>query len=156
MSDFKSSLMAGVAAAEKALSAQNEIYSVINDVDAQLKEVYEGKVSFGLGSFYKEVKIKNPVQAFSIGLSRFNEERYPGLAIFDSEGNNGDKIADWSMAETGYPCKISYDGTDVYCRNKEELIKGLLDLLKDVRTGKAILIKINEHDKKISSGETSE
>lgn len=156
MSDFKSSLMAGVAAAEKAISAQNEIFSLISDVDAQLKEIYEGKVRFGLGDFYKENKAINPVQALSLGLARLTEERYPGLAIWNSDNSDGVKIADWSMAETGYPCKISYDGVNVYCRNKDELVKGLVDLLKDVRTGKAILKKIEEYDVKKLSDEPPE
>ncbi|WP_338511364.1 hypothetical protein [Erwinia aphidicola] len=148
MNDLKNSLLAGVEAAKNAAVNKNEIKEVINSIDDLLKEIYGGKVGFGIFNFTLPKKKDNGSNPFS-GVLNFNIlntsfESYEGLGIANSKGGKAVPVAKFSLAEEGYPCKINYDNNDVYCYTKEELISELSSLLKHVRTGKAILDIINE------------
>lgn len=138
MNDFKKHLLAGVAAAKTAEANKEEIYDVINEVDRQLSEIYESKVHFGICDNIT----KNPLIALSLG-----KKRYQGLAISDHKNENAIHLADWYMSENGYPCKITIDGRESFCNDKEELENEISSLLSHVKTGKAILKTLEEFKK---------
>ncbi|EPJ8279411.1 TPA: hypothetical protein N2N62_002585 [Citrobacter freundii] len=151
MKDFKDSLLAGIAAAKKAEDNRNEIRSVFSSVDEQIKDISDNKASFGRTRLYR--RNDNAVaQAFITMAQQMSmaskREEYTALCIFDSEGKNGIEIAEWSEDDSGYPCSIRYSGEKVFCSGKQELEYALSNLLMEVKTGEAILIQINNYDKK--------
>ncbi|WP_394521460.1 hypothetical protein C1N60_04980 [Pantoea sp. SGAir0184] len=149
MNDFKKHLLAGVDAAKTAAANRQEIYDVINEVDRQLSEVYDSKVHFGIWNLTRTIKPKNTNNIFGSALSALSLDRedYKGLSICDHESKNPIPIADWYMSENGYPCKITIDGRESYCSDKEDLENEISSLLSHVRTGKAILKKLEEFEK---------
>ncbi|HEM8561174.1 TPA: hypothetical protein U2Q33_000947 [Citrobacter farmeri] len=152
MKDFKDSLLAGIAAAQKAENNRNEIRSIFSSVDEQIKDISDNKASLGRTRLYrKDESYAN--QAFIALAQQLNfgnkREEYTAIAIFDVEGKNGIEIAEWSEDDSGYPCSIRYSGEKVFCSNKQELEQALSNLLMEVKTGEAILKQINAHDKKI-------
>lgn len=148
VNDFKKFLLAGVDAAKTAAANKKEIYDVINEVDKQLSEVYESKVHFGIWNLTRTIKPKNKnVFTSTLSALSFESEDYQGLSITDHENKNPIALADWYMSENGYPCKIIMDGGESFCSDKDELENEIASLLSHVRTGKAILKKLEEFEK---------
>lgn len=147
MSDFRAALQAGMSVAKTAVFNKNEINSVIAEIEEQIIEFSHNKATFGLGTFNRK-RSESPMDAFVSVLTPHPVETYEALAVWNSEGKSPIQLAEMSISENGYPCKITYDGNDVYCNNKEELIFELSALLSSGKTGKAILEKMEEYDKK--------
>lgn len=150
MKDYKDSLLAGIAAAKKAEDNRKEISSILANLNAQIKEISDGKATFGRATFQRRLENK-AAQAFvslaqQLTLGR-NTEEYEGLGIFNSEGKNGIEIAEWSEDDSGYPCSIRYSGEKTFCSNKQELENALSILLREVKAGEAIIEQINRYDK---------
>lgn len=147
MSDFKKYLLVGVDAARTAAANKQEIHDVINEVDKQLSEVYDSKVHFGIWNLTRTLKPKNN-NIFGGALSALSLEReeYQSLAISNYENKNPTPLADWFMSESGYPCKIIMDGIESFCSDKDDLENEISSLLSHVRTGKAILKKLEEYN----------
>ncbi|EPC9413431.1 hypothetical protein ACR3SC_002607 [Klebsiella variicola] len=148
MNDFKKYLLAGVDAAKTAAVNKKEIYDVINEVDKQLSEIYDSKVHFGVWKLTRPIKPKgNTLLGGALNAFNFDREEYQSLSISDHETKNPIPLADWYMSENGYPCKITIDGREAFCSDKEELENEIASLLSHVRTGKAILKKLEEFEK---------
>lgn len=148
VNDFKKFLLAGVDAAKTAASNKQEIYDVINEVDKQLGEIYESKVHFGIWDLTRTIKPKNNnIIGAALGQLSLERESYQGLTISDHENKNPIPLADWYMSENGYPCKITIDGRESFCSDKKDLENEIANLLSHVRTGKAILKKLEEFNK---------
>ncbi|QFH49015.1 hypothetical protein [Leclercia adecarboxylata] len=147
MSDFKKYLLAGVDAARTAAANKQEIYDIINEVDKQLIEIYDSKVHFGIWNLTRPIKPKNN-NILGGALSTFSLEReeYQGLVISNYENKNPIPLAEWFMSENGYPCKIIMDGIESFCSDKDDLENEISSLLSHVRTGKAILKKLEEYN----------
>ncbi|HIE8649817.1 TPA: hypothetical protein ACXPX2_003422 [Klebsiella variicola subsp. variicola] len=149
MKDFKGSLLAGIAAAKKAEDNKREIRSVFSNLSEQVKEISDNKARFGCATFYRKHENSTAQAFFSLAQQLSGgAQKYQGLGIFDSEGKNGIEIAEWSEDDSGYPCSIRYSGEKVFCSNKQELELALSELLKEVKTGEAILEQINNYDRK--------
>ncbi len=58
MADFRKSLSVGVAAAVAAAENKKEIQDLINEVNSQIEETYEGKVHFGVWTLKKSTPKK--------------------------------------------------------------------------------------------------
>lgn len=151
MKDFKSSLLAGIAAAKKAEDNRSEISSVFANLNEQVKEVSENKAVFSRGTFIRRTE-NNAAQVFLNIAQQFTmnnaDKTYKGLGIYDNEGKNGIVIAEWSEDDSGYPCIISCGGEKLICSNKTELENALSFVLREVKTGEAILEQIERFDKK--------
>lgn len=148
MTDIKKSLLAGIESAKSAYNNINEINTILTSTSELIKEISNGKATFGIGTFYEKNENDTPLGA-SIALmaSTYGHEtrkKYKGLAIFDAAGNAGEEIAVWTQHENGYPCSITYNSYVLFCKNKDELENALAELLKQVKTGKAILSKMKK------------
>lgn len=144
MKDYKESLLAGIAAAKKAEDNRNEVKEVLDDLDRQIRNISGDKAGFGIATFFKEDD-----SHLSVGVlltQGRKREQYKGLAIFDYNQRNGIEIAEWIQNDSGYPCTIRYRGQKLFCSNKNELENALASLLRDVKTGEAILEQINRFD----------
>lgn len=147
MSDFKKYLLAGIDAAKTAAANKEEIYAVINEVNRQLSEIYDSKVHFGIWSFTrpKGMKTRSTIGS-ALALFGVEQEDYESLAISNHENKNPTPLADWFMSENGYPCKIIMDGVESFCSDKDDLEIEISNLLSNIRTGKAILNKLEEYN----------
>lgn len=148
MTDIKKSLLAGIESAKKAYNNINEINKVLISTSELVKEISNGKATFGIGTFYEKNESDTPLSS-SIALmastyGHDTRKKYKGLAIFDTAGKAGEEIAVWTQHENGYPCSINYNNFVLYCKNKDELENALAELLKQVKTGKAILSKMKQ------------
>ncbi|EPA3164450.1 hypothetical protein ACQ26G_001561 [Yersinia enterocolitica] len=152
MKDYKESLMAGIKAAKEAAKNKEEIKMVLKGVADQVEAISENKATFGLGKFTK--KTKN-VNAFGVIIDLMNTpiEKYEALAIWDRDGKDGIEIAEWSEDEFGYPCMVKFSGQKLFCSDKAELENSLAELLKGVKTGEAILAKIEKYNRQNNSTE---
>ncbi|MGO2154589.1 MAG: hypothetical protein ACTH5V_02350 [Serratia proteamaculans] len=151
MKDFKNSVLAGITAAKKAADNRNEINSVIEELNSQIKEVSDDKASFGITSYYRQTNNNALVAFISIAerMTSQKSEQYNALCVFDNEGKNGIEIAEWSQDDYGYPCTIKYNGQKFFCSNKTELEESLAKLLKEVKAGNAILKQISKFDRQL-------
>ncbi|MGA7506875.1 MAG: hypothetical protein WBW72_00965 [Erwinia billingiae] len=147
MNDFKKYLLAGVDAAKSAAANKKEIHDVIDEVNKQLGEVYDSKVNFGIWNLNRDIKPKvNNIFGNAFSALSLERESYQGLAISDHEIKNPIPLADWYMSENGYPCKITLDGRESFCSDKDELENEISNLLSHVKTGEAILKKLADFD----------
>ncbi|EMN3920343.1 hypothetical protein ACX3OY_06580 [Citrobacter farmeri] len=151
MRDFKDSLLAGIAAARVAENNRSEINSVLDNLNRQVKEISQNKAIFSRGRFVRRQE-SNAAQAFvnlaqQLAMSHASKT-YEGLGIYDSEGKNGIVIAEWTEDDSGYPCIVSCGGEKLVCSNKTELENALSYVLREVKTGEAILTQIERFDKK--------
>ncbi|WP_199637212.1 hypothetical protein JEM67_10365 [Serratia sp. PAMC26656] len=151
MKDYKASLLAGIAAAKKAADNKKEVHEVINTLSSQVMEISDSKATFGIVSLNR--RPKNDGAAAIIGLAHFmalqKGEEYFALCVFDEKNTNGIEIAEWLQDDAGYPCTIKYNGQQFFCSNKTELENSLAQLLKEVKTGEAILKQISKFDSKL-------
>lgn len=146
MTDIKKSLLAGIQSAKDAFNNINEIHSVLNATSNIIKEISDGNATLGVGSFFEKNENDSPfASSLAIMASAYGQDKrrkYKALAIFDKDGKYGEEIAEWTQHENGYPCSITFNTSKLYCSNKEELQSALSELLKETKTGKAILSKM--------------
>ena len=147
MTDIKKSLLAGLQSAKEAHNNIREINLIIKETSNEVEAVSNGKALFGIGDFVEVSENTGPLAAsLAMMAAAYGQEkrrRYKGLAIFNSEGKAGTEIAEWTQHENGYPCSIKYNDFTLYCNDKEELENAIAELLKETKTGKAILSKMN-------------
>lgn len=154
MKDFKESLLAGIKAAKESSINKEEIRVILISVSEQVKAISDNKATFGICTLRRENKniMANHLAAlastFAAATGVSNAEKYQALAIFDVNGKNGIEVAEWSEGDSGYPCMIKFNKQKVFCGNRVELENTLSELLKEVKTGEAILEQIYQHDKK--------
>lgn len=145
MNNFHKSILSGIRAAETAASVKKEVNEIINLIAKQVEGVSAGKATFGIGEFHK-----SSISQIVIGAQKVTEANnffigsgtYRALGIFDKNNGKGIELARWSDTNNGYPCKISFNDTDTFCYNRQELESALDELLSQVHTGEAILSKI--------------
>jgi len=150
MKNYKESLLAGVQAAKNAERQRQEIDSVIESINEQIKEFSSDKAGFGVVAFYRREESSAPESLFPTVAEMFNKYKtvsYLGLGILNHEGKKGIEIATWSKSDSGYPCTITFGGEKYFCSEKAELENVLNYLLKEVKTGEAILEQIRIYDK---------
>lgn len=147
MMDIRRSLLAGIQSAKTAVNNIAEIERVLNSTARQIEEISGRKATFGIGTFSEK---SSDSSAFGVGMALLRTYTqspvvsYEALAIFDIDGSNGDEIAVWTQHEDGYPCSVAYNSQKLYCANKAELENVLSDLLKETKTGKAILSRMSK------------
>lgn len=143
MPDFKTSLMAGIAAARAASTNDAEIKNILSAAAKQIKDVSRGRAKLDIRDF---ISPPEPPMRFNAGISTRNMApglKYTALVISDMNGGHPIEIAKWTQHENGYPCTISFGGQRYLCSSKSELERAISELLKSPATGKAILERIS-------------
>ncbi|WP_145517587.1 hypothetical protein [Yersinia mollaretii] len=148
MADFRQSFSAAVAAAVVAAENKKEIKDLINEVNKQLEEAYDGKVHFGIWNLSKKSRKKGSVTNIFLDALNLEVVEYQGLCITNYDSKEPIELVEWKINENGYPCIIIYNDREAYCYNKEDLVAELSTLLSDVKTGKAILQQLDNFSKK--------
>ncbi|EOZ9311062.1 MULTISPECIES: hypothetical protein [Enterobacter cloacae complex] len=147
MADFRKSLSVGVAAAVAAAENKKEIQDLINEVNSQIEETYEGKVHFGVWTLKKSTPKKQTKGNIFFGALNFDFLEYDALCITNHEDKEPIDLVEWKVGDAGYPCILKYEEREAYCYNREDLITELSTLLSDVKTGEAILKQLNKFNK---------
>ena len=155
MADFRKAFSTGVEAAKLAAQNKREINSIITEVNDQLSEFYDGKVNFGVWNLSKRKKGKEGAGNLFLGMMSLETISYQGLCISNYEKKDPIELVEWKVTENGYPCIIKYEDREAYCYNSEDLMAEISSLLSDVKTGKAILAKLDDFAKKDNKVEGS-
>ncbi len=146
--DFKKSLNAGIEAAKIARENKEEILSVVKRLSLAIEDYSNGLVSLLITDERKLNKGANLLAkglVAAIGVDPFINYKALSLVLENDESNKKEIIAEWRMNESeGYPCVISYNGTDVNCRNKENLERALSLLISHASTAERLLQLIND------------
>ncbi|WP_241574767.1 hypothetical protein [Rosenbergiella nectarea] len=142
MADFKNSFKAGVESALVADNNKKEIQDLIEEVNSQITESYEGKVHFGVWNLTRTSKNRKNIFSSITDPLSIDITSYKALCISDYNNKSPIELAEWKVDENGYPCMVKHDDRESYCFNKEELISEISSLLSSVKTGNAILEKL--------------
>jgi len=128
MSDFKSAFNEGLDAAQKAEASRLEIDSVFKDLNQQLTEVSEGKLTIKRSQLDRP---RNWIVQMSTPFER--AEKYWAIIAHNPtiEGSSFQKLCEWESGRAGYPCKLTWGGDEHYCDDKQSLEDTLSNLLRD-------------------------
>lgn len=144
MVDFMGSINEGMNAAKQAEANKAEVKEVFAELNRQLSEVTDGKVTLDRAKFYKEDPSGYAnITASLLGRAR---ENYLGLGIgHTNENYNLPKIeiAKWDMDKKGYPCTIKIGSDELYCEDRNALENALSNLMRDPDVGTAIFKYMN-------------
>jgi hypothetical protein len=132
MADFGEALKQGLEAAEAMDRARKEIDVVFGDLNKQLLEKTEGKISI----VRKQYEMKRVIlEAFTASLVDMlkPKETYWAIVAFNPSLDNSPvkELARWSIDRAGYPCKIVWGGKELSCEDREALENSLAELLRD-------------------------
>jgi len=135
MTDFRAAFQAGQEAAIQAELARKDIDNVFSEICAQLAEVTDGKVEISRQEYEK----KNP-NPFVAAIIFGSKEMYSAIAARNPKAmdNKFRQIALWEQGRSGYPCKISWGGTDHTCHDRQSLEECLASLLGDAVVGEKL------------------
>lgn len=136
MANFIESFNRGIEAAVNAELNFSEIDQVFSELNRQLTNATDGKVSItrrqGGGKIAALVglvtKIGNPTFEAPIGL--FVTSSNPETPAVE--------IAEWNTDRTGYPCSIQLGANKFICDDKEALEQALSRVLADPEVGKVM------------------
>jgi hypothetical protein len=127
MIDFKSAFNEGLDAAQKAKAARLEIDNVFKDLNQQLTEVSEGKLTI-------EREQLEPPRSWVTQLAILQPpEKYWAIVARNPtiEGSSFQELCKWESGRAGYPCKLTWGGNEHYCEDKQALENTLSNLLRD-------------------------
>lgn len=137
MTDFRVAFQAGQEAARAAELARKEIDDVFKVICEQLADVTEGKIEISRQEYEKTQQ--SSVFPFSASLFA-PKKKYWAISARNPKANNDKlrEIALWEQGSSGYPCKISWDGMDRTCHDRESLESCLASLLSDPVVGEKL------------------
>lgn len=123
MVDYKKSFEIGQKNLETAQKNRKEIDSVFTELNHQLYDVTDGKISIRPTEFI--------VKGSSVMQTLLSEPKtYHGLGVFHNHHDlEPVELVKWYQEPTGYPCKITTQHNDLICEDKEELESTLAALL---------------------------
>lgn len=135
MVNFLDSFKQGLLAAEKSIANKQEIDGVINSLSKQLGEATGGNLKIFICEKPKPISGFFDVRSAEQTLL----SRQLVIAAVNPQADYGPKpLAEWGVDESGYPCRITMEDTEVYCEDKESLEKALAYLLSTPETGKKL------------------
>ena len=136
MVDFKSSLAKGFSAAKKSEANKAEIESVFKDLNRQLDEATDGKLTIDLVRFYVNSTFSDLANLANLR----PRETYRAIAAKNKvvEGCAYKELAKWELGRDGYPCVIILDDDEMYCEDKTSLEENLQCLLSDPVIGEKL------------------
>lgn len=143
MANFKAQIEKGLTAHQHAVSAKQEIASVLEELDVQIAEATNGKVGIKVRSFLtlpEERSIFSGLAASIAASITSPTARHMGLAAYHKKHDDCpvEKLAVWEQANTGYPCTIRFDGQKRDCYDRQSLEKMLGELLATSETGRLV------------------
>jgi hypothetical protein len=140
MTDFRLAFRNGQEAAKNADASRAEINSIFIDLNQQLGDVSNGRVSI---QRYQFERPRSAVQ--QIALILLPPDRYWGIGATNPliAGMQPEKLCNWEEDRAGYPCKLIWDGDEYYCQDKQSLEDTLKKMLSDPIVGKTLSKIIN-------------
>jgi len=135
MTNYKDSFQLGISAAEQAEANKKEISEVFKELNKQIAEITDGKISIERIEFYE------PMSAFKIPLFDKRTTYWTIAAKNVKAASENKELAKWNLDRAGYPCKITLGKYEIYCEDKVALETALSNLLKDPIVG-GILYKL--------------
>jgi hypothetical protein len=133
MTDFKKALEEGISAAQKADFERKQIEEVLEELDRQIAQATGDKVRI------QRMEIPPSLVDFFRPEAR-RESSYWAIAAYSTKvpDKSEKELAKWSVAPSGYPCKVAWGNTIRYCEDRESLELTLADLLRDPEVGQKI------------------
>lgn len=152
MADYVKAIKKGLNAAAIADANRREIDSVFNELNRQLTEATDGKITAQIVAFSESKPRPN--------LAHTPQWPYKAICVFNfSLGEVATQLARWHQDTHGYPCKISYGNKEIYCEDKASLENALADMLRAPSVGKVLskIITLAEiHEPAVPSPSSSE
>ncbi|AJE02068.1 hypothetical protein [Geobacter pickeringii] len=156
MADYIDAFKQGLAAAEAAERAKQEINEIFRELDIQMRAGSEGKISIDRKEYYVRDQGMAPAFAALATLpyvlgGRKRETYWAVVAenplIPDSPTK---ELATWTQGRSGYPCKIAFANVDRSCADRESLEIALDVLLRDPTVGEKLssLMRLEPPDSK--------
>ncbi len=130
MIDYTKSFTVGIKAAVKAETNKSEIGDVFSDLNKQLDNITDGKVTINRVQLYK--------QTHALRITFMEPRKYYWAIAAENpktENSSVKELAKWEMDRNGYPCKITLGNDEIYCEDKVALERGLSDILQDSIVG---------------------
>ena len=142
MSDFRMSFQKGQAAAEQADIARKEIDAVFTDLQNQMMQATEGKIKIERRKKERERSSVIPDVNAYFGIER---SKYWAIVTFNpiAKDNTDWVLAEWEQSRFGYPCKVTWAGTEHSCHDRELLERSLSSMLEDATVGEKLLAILN-------------
>src|SRR5688572_27376673 len=127
MTDFKTALKDGFAAAEKAKRSHKEIDEVLRKLQADVLEASGGNLLITVTQFHQPAPPSVVELAMGISASRlFGPPRmntYQALAATNPKAKSSpQELAKWSKGRDGYPCKVIWT-EERQCEDRKALEK---------------------------------
>lgn len=124
MTDFVKAYQTGLEAAEAANKNQEEIDSVFNDLNIQLRKVFDKEINIHVKPCIEKTfdfqKMRDKIVA---------ENPKRGEVI---------ELSVWDQDPCGFPCTITYSNHSKSCENKEALEIALAEMLSDPNIAQSI------------------
>jgi len=142
MTDFINAFKGGLGAAEAADRARRDIDEVFSDLDSQIREGSDGKLSIARVEFEIE---KSSWNALLISFPPKPKETYWAIAATNPtiKQSHESELAKWQMDPLGYPCKLSWSQNEYICVDRAALESCLADLLRDPTVGEYLYVLMN-------------
>lgn len=148
MTDFTKALTDGFEAAKRAGLARAEINQVFAELKGEVLKATEDKVVVERVKLAKQILLDYPAHILGGVLPQHKKVQYWAIAAYNQamKQKTYHELAEWEGSDTGFPCKVSWNGKVINCFDGEGLANCLLSLLADAVVGEAILGAMNEHD----------
>lgn len=147
MADYSEAFNKGLDAAREAQLARAEINKSLVDLSGQLKTLSEGRVSIGVYNCSEKNSDQFGVaRALAMATGNYETRRYQALEVERISGGKVIKhkeLSEWRESKFGYPCKLTWPGTEVSAYDRESLEEAFKKLLSDPGIGEKIQEFIN-------------
>jgi len=142
MTDFIDAFKGGLDAAKAADRARKEIDEVFSDLDRQIIEVSEGKLSIERREYYVT---KSSWEALRFSFPPKSKETYWAIVAKNPtiKKTPYKELAKWQEDPVGYPCKLIWAKQEQICEDRAALEICLADLLRDPIVGERLYVLMN-------------
>lgn len=138
MTDFLSSLKAGLAAHDQAEADKREIALVVEDLGNQALAVSDDTVTIAILEISRSRTLAEMFEKDGGGFLGGNRV-YDALCFQRAKEPQGYReLATWEDEEGGYPVRLSFDGQRFACHDKASLEQTFIRLVQTAAAGKAL------------------
>ncbi|WP_296267934.1 hypothetical protein [Pseudomonas sp. UBA6562] len=134
MAKFIESFNQGIHAADLAARNLEEIGSVISQLSDEVEIASSGKIKI-------EITQQNePINRFTFQIEdAFDGTRYEALTAFNPvQPEHQEELARWKVSDSGYPCRIEFPDSEVFCEDRVSLENALAKLIATPAVGKKL------------------
>lgn len=151
MVDFRDKMRKGLKAHQDATAAKAEINGIINDLSEAVSEETLGKVGIKFRAFAPQLTM-NAKSLVELAMGGPPRETGPSQQWLIAYAKNqqrvpDEKLAQFEIAVTGYPCTLRFGGERIDAYDREGLENGLGTLLEYPETGRSISTLRREVDR---------